>query len=371
MIYLNSARSFSSKLIGNKIESIKASFEKQVNLILICGKDYVFWRKNSVNYGNSGVANSIESLIIKRYISEILDVFHDCIIFIILFSYGNNKLLWERGSRLHISGLLFSKIKKLTYIYEWKDNLYQTKFNLLGYLHVFYEYLQVKYSDYIVVESDILKKELVNKFNIKDSKVYVAYNCIDPNIFKGNFKRSNESNIVVGYIGSFAFYHNVNLLADLINNLDNTEIMWEFIGAGGNLSEVQRKLKFSSHNISFIKPVSGSDVPCAISHWSIAVLPGSTDIISPIKITEFLSLGLPVIVPNSPAIIEQFSNNYALVYFEKNDQISLKNALLYALSNLNELIIKANHDIPLISKNFSFDGTWGKILSEIISNEKK
>ena len=372
MIYLNSARSFSSKLIGNKIEAIIFTFKKQVEVDLICGKDFVFWKKNLVSYGNMVNKNPSQNIFfIKRYISEILDVIHDVVIFFILFSYKNNKIIWERGSRLHISGFLFSKIMRITYVYEWKDNLYLTKYNLLGYLHQLYECVQLKYSNFIIVESDILRNELEIKFKIDRNKIYVAFNSINPIIFKSDINRLDQHKVTIGYIGSYAYYHNVDLYAGVLNKFANKDVNWEFIGAGGNCEFIKNKLFGSESKILFRAPVSGKDVPAAISHWSVAVLPGATEIISPIKIAEFLALGLPVIVPNSPAIIEQFGADYALVYFNKNDEISLNNAINFMLENLEKFLIKARNDMLLVSQKFSFDSTWGHVLKDIILIEKK
>ena len=72
-----------------------------------------------------------------------------------------------------------------------------------------------KNSDFIIVESQVLKDMLI-KEGINGGKIYIAYNAVNPEEFHKNTTQGSiirhqlgisSNEIVVGYVGSYAFYH--------------------------------------------------------------------------------------------------------------------------------------------------------------------
>jgi glycosyltransferase involved in cell wall biosynthesis len=378
LYYINSARSFSKKMMGNKITSIIIVFNKLFQTKVIAGKDYVFWKKSvAPAYGNPRLGtdgNLGGNLYFKTSVSELIDIFHDFIIFFnLVFKIKNSDIIWERSNRLHLSGLLISRLKNCLYIFEWKDHLILENSSFFKRYSIFIEKLKLKLSKYIVVESEILKENLISVYNLRSESVYVAHNAVDRNKFYPIPNRKNRDKLVVGYTGSFAFYHNVILFARLICLKEWKDVKFVFIGAGGNENEIKKyisEMNYFNNEVIFLGSYSSDEMNIVYSEIDIAILPGCTDIIAPIKVVEYLSSGLVTIVPSEQSIIEQFCNNSNLQYFLSDNLNSLELVLVDTIYNFDVIKNKAIKNAGVIANKYSWENTWLYTLQLILKNGK-
>ena len=75
---------------------------------------------------------------------------------------------------------------------------------------------------------------------------------------------------------------------------------------------------------------------CIRDRFDIALQPDVTAYASPLKMFEYMAVGSVIIAPDYPNIREILSDDTAL-FFEKGNQASFIEKLVYAIEHINEL----------------------------------
>jgi glycosyltransferase involved in cell wall biosynthesis len=389
VIYIISPRSAYSWNPGRKISSIIALWSKKYELTTFFGGDLINPNVNkSVQYGNANIHkksyNNYKILepLVHTY-SEIKDIIHNIKSYIFLskkYHAENFSLVWERSSRLHFAGLLYAKKYNLPYVLEWKDNLINYKYSLLKPLALYFEDYKCKRADKIVVESYVLK-DMLSNMGYAPEKIFVAHNAADSKVFKRNEIEGKTyrtkaniplSSTVVGYLGSYAFYHNALLLvkaAKIIRD-KNLNLPVTFLMVGDGLDYTKCKT-FAEENslkddfIFFEPPVKKEEVPNILSAVDIAVLPGSTTIISPIKILEYMANGAAIVVPDYKCNSEIVNEDNGLL-FKPNDEFDLAEKIIELLQNKELALNLSTNAICNATVKYSWENTWGLTLDNIL-----
>ena len=390
VIYIISPRSALSIKPGRKISSIIELWSKKYNLITFFGGDILNSGKSTESiYGNyTGNEKSyrksklLEPLI--HTVSEIKDIIHNIQSYYFLkkqYSNKNIKLVWERSSRLHFAGLIFAKKYNIPYVLEWKDNLINYKCSLLKPIALYFERYKCNQADIIVVESNILKQMLMCK-GISSDKIEIAYNAADSNDFSrdlelGQLYRKSISipngMLLIGYLGSYAFYHDSMRLILAVEILKKrgyeNKIKFLLVGNGKDYKKClfSAKEKDLLNNILLIKDaVRKEDVPRILSAIDISILPGSTDIICPIKVLEYMSAQTATIVPDYPCNREIIDDGVNGLFFKPKDEIDLANKIELLILNPNFISILGVNAKQTVKDKFSWQATWGEVLDVVL-----
>lgn len=391
ILYVVGGRSFASQDPGRKISEVIAVWKRiGINVSTIFGKDILGEVNADNSYGNqefhnSKLRRSKNLKFIINSVSEFRDIIHNKNLYKKIdkdSDDANLNLIWERSSRLHWAGLKLANKKKIPFVLEWKDHLVDYKFSIFKAYANYIESIKLREADYIVVESQVLKDQLTNK-GINPTKIRIALNAVNPAEFvrikqKGiEFKEKigiPDKNIVVGYLGSYAFYHNTEVLieaAQKVLELTN-DVSFLLVGNGKEFEICKKKAEhygILKKGLIMIDGVPKEDVPNILSAIDITVLPGSTDIICPIKIMEYMAAETAVLAPDYECNREVITNN--------------KNGVLFTPGNANELAekimdLKANDEkrvsLSLKARDFvktelSWDQTWGKVLLDILNDK--
>jgi glycosyltransferase involved in cell wall biosynthesis len=239
ILYIISGRSFVTKNLGRKISEVIKCWQKSIfHLDIVSGGDVKEeGMVKDKEYGAQSHFNKSYSN--KRWLvplvitfSELKDISHDLkFYFKIKSNFATIKydLIWERSSRLHIAGLVYAKKMKVPFVLEWKDNLVNYKWSFFKPLALVIEKIKINKADFIVVESKVLKDELAN-LGVDRDRILVAYNAVNAEEFKPSEEKREsyrlslgvkEDDILVGYLGSYAFYHDTKrliLAAQIIKN---------------------------------------------------------------------------------------------------------------------------------------------------------
>jgi glycosyltransferase involved in cell wall biosynthesis len=247
------------------------------------------------NYKSS---KKIKELIYKENIDFIYLHHHD-------FHFGGYKVKKETGIPiiLHVDSVEYW-VKK-----NWG------KLYLSNYLK-WCEQIEVKAIDALIVISDILKEQLIEFYNVDESKIYVSPNGVDTDLFNPQKDSSAirekyglEDSIVIGYSGGFNVYHGIETLIKaskiILNKIQNAKI---FLIGDGELrkfvDEFAEKNKIKD-KIIVTGLVPLSEVPQYLAACDLLVSPFTFKSTqnqkffgSPIKIFEYMAMGKPIVTTN-------------------------------------------------------------------------
>ncbi len=294
-------------------------------------------------------------------------------------------IIWQRSYRLHDEGLVIAKERKIPYVLEWKDHLVDYRFSLHHRQAVQMERYKNQEADFIVVESEKLRNDLAAD-GVDKNKILVAHNAVNPeqfqlqSQFRDQYRRElgiKPTDVLVGYVGSFSFYHDIlrlPLAANIIRKSGKDNIKFLIVGKGRDkekLLKLLKKLNLLNTTVIFKEWVPVEDVPKVLSAIDIAILPGSTDIICPIKVQEYMALELPTVVPDYPANREVITDGKTGVLFKPKNEKSFSDKLIMLAEDAELRKVIGTNGKQEILERFTWEKTWGKVLQEIIARQEQ
>jgi len=152
-----------------------------------------------------------------------------------------------------------------------------------------------KRADAVITTSDYLRKGKI-KYN---PNTYVVKNGVDLSIFKQVRKTCNQGiqkRKIVGYVGSLDFRFDIDLIAYAATKLP--DVIFEFTGHVSFPKIIASLNQFD--NIRFKPPIAAHEVPNYLIRFDIGIVPYQllevNKNIYPLKINEYLAVGLPVVM---------------------------------------------------------------------------
>jgi len=195
-------------------------------------------------------------------------------------------------------------------------------------------------ADKIIVVSSYLKKHLVNDYLIDDAKIIVLPNAADPSKFKFiNYAEYSENTKYIGFVGGFYPWHGVDLLVEAFNNIKNqypdTKLM--LIGDGPERRNIEDMV--NQYNIQdkviFTGKIQHDELSNYVSKFYLGVMPDSNVYGSPMKIFEYMAMGVPVVAPDYAPIHDSMDSDVEGIIFKKNNIKSLQDAFCTILNDEN------------------------------------
>ena len=191
-----------------------------------------------------------------------------------------------------------------------------------------------------IVVSHVMKDFLIRN-GVRDQKLTVIHNGIDPNKFHpnvaGNLIREKygfQQKLVVGFVGWFRKWHGLEMLLKTMNDPDvvGQGLRLLLVGDGPAFSDLYRfaKEKEMLPFVVFTGPVERDRIPEHIAAMDMAVQPSVTEYACPIKIIEYMAMGKCIVAPNQPNIGEILQHGINSFLFEPGNQEGLKTALINA-----------------------------------------
>jgi len=389
VLYACSGRSFSSRTIGRKIPSIVQCWKRMnYEVHLLCGGDVDGVAEesdgDSANEYHARWFRKARTLRpIVHSISEKRDIIHDQQMRVALSQLARKvspDIVWERSCRLHCAGLEVARENGIPYVLEWKDHLIPYSFSWFHAAAVAMEKRKNAEADSIVVESETLRNNLARE-GVDAGKVLVAHNAVNVNEFRRDDKAGatirgemgvGEDEILAGYLGSYAFYHDARrlvLAADILRKEGMQKIKILMIGRGEEFPESQRlaeELGLLDANLIIRPTVPLQQVAGILSALDIAVLPGSTDIICPIKIQEYMASELATVAPDYESNREVIDDGKTGILFAPKNERALAKAISSLAKNREMRLKLGQRARQEVKHRFTWEKTWGAVLDDII-----
>lgn|GEM_PF-1071881 len=395
VVYLCGGRSFTAARLGNKIANVVRCWRALgLDVSHICGGDLERGRSNSEPAADYGAQShyapwyrSHPALAPLRHsLSEWRDMQHDRLVESHLRSLGEGRrpdLICERSARLHKAGLTVARSLKVPYVLEWKDNLVNYGPSLFRAQALRVEAEKERQADWIIVESQVLKGQLAAG-GINPGKILVAHNAVDSAAFahdppeRRQFRRSlgiEDEPVLIGYLGSYAWYHDTPRLIEAAAKLKSRfaeQVRIVLVGAGRDrpACEASAQQQGLAESVFFHDPVPPDAVPKLLSGLDIAVLPGSTDIICPIKIQEYMAAGLPSVAPDYDCNREVLDDGRFGLLFRPGDASDLAEKLARLVDDeaMRRRMGEAARHAAV--ERFSWPATWGAAMLTVLDQQR-
>jgi len=205
------------------------------------------------------------------------------------------------------------------------------KKNIAYYIFAWNERFFCKFSDAIIVVSQKFKDFYLKKYNLNERKIFVIPTfCQELSVFNNkenileiNLKRDffhNESSMIFGFSGSYGNWQLTDFVFDFFNLVqDNIE---NAVFVIFSKEEEAFKQKFMSMNFSkecfFVKSLNKLEMRRYMKQIDYGILFRDNDVVNqvaaPIKVKDYLSSGVPIIMTPNIGDDSQFIVDYKIGY---------------------------------------------------------
>ncbi|GAF77388.1 unnamed protein product, partial [marine sediment metagenome] len=238
VLYVVSGASFLSSHPWRKREAIVRCWRGLGHEVeLICGGDILSpYRRKQMEHGyadRSRLSWYRRKALLAPFVnsvSEMVNLLHDRRLAGVVtrkIAEFRPDLYWQRSSRLDGLTLAAAHRSGIPTVLEWKDHILSLYgVSLLKPYAAWVERQKERKSDFVVVESGVLREQLAVFRRDGSDSILVAHNAIDPAEFevtRGEEHSDLRSRAGVPsesfcaiFVGSFAYYHRVELLVEAV-----------------------------------------------------------------------------------------------------------------------------------------------------------
>ncbi|MCZ6594118.1 MAG: glycosyltransferase family 4 protein [Bacteroidetes bacterium] len=290
-------------------------------------------------------------------------------------------VILSRYDLMNFSSVLLAKLKGIPIILEvnsphaYESKKFYKQYFQLPIIPGLIEKLNLKFSDAVVVVSNELKDYLVG-LGIPESKIYVVCNGVDVSKFTANNNNNNNiknnpeyaGKIVIGYVGSFHYWHGLDKIQTVIQELlkFHQDVHFLLVGDGvlrDDLLEFIRDEKIEKR-VSLPGYIPHQDIPNYLSSMDIMIAPyPNIDFFyfSPLKLFEYMASGKAIVASRIGQIKEILTEKDNGLMFEAGNYAELIEQLKLVVSNpdLRERIGK--HARKTVEANFTWQDNAQKI----------
>ena len=207
--------------------------------------------------------------------------------------------------------------------------------------------------------SSPLKDFLIAERDVAHEKITVLPNGADPDAFDPHLvgtairQRYQLADCrVIGFVGILRPWHGIELLLAAFARLSPCERNLHLMLVGDGPIEAELKAEVKKANLSdrvtFTGRVPHAEIQQHIAVMDIAVSPRATFYASPMKILEYMAMGIPVVAPRMDNIVDICGDEQDALLFKPEDVSSLEHSLNRLIQNpaeARELGAKARQKI--------------------------
>ena len=134
---------------------------------------------------------------------------------------------------------------------------------------------------------------------------------------------------VLAFVGSFQAYHRAASLIAAFAGLPSKNAALLMIGDGPGRAECETLARQAGlkDRVRFCGRLPNDEVPGVLAAADIAVLPATNDYGNPMKLYEYLAMGLAIVAPDKPTVRDVVAHNRNAVLFAPDDRQALISAL--------------------------------------------
>ena len=199
-------------------------------------------------------------------------------------------------------------------------------------------------ADHIYTVSSPLRDFVVTQRGLPEDLVTVICKGANPRSFMPGADASNarsdyalEGKIVIGFVGILRPWHGIELLLEAFSVLatDFEDIHLLIVGDGPSQEDLQgeaRRMKIGDR-VTFTGRVPHKQVAACVAAMDVAVSPRATFYASPMKILEYMAMGIATIGPRMPNIEDLITDGQDGLLFEPDCARSLTSVLRHLVTD--------------------------------------
>jgi len=249
-------------------------------------------------------------------------------------------VIYERYNLYFPSGVWASRRQRVPLLLEVNAPLFEERSRFDGIalprLARWSERFAWRGADLVLPVTEVLADRVVAA-GVPRERVRVIPNGINAEAFSGlpahdEAKRALglQGKLVLGFVGFMRDWHGLDRVLEFIASAPPAPSLHAlFVGDGparGNLESRARELGISDR-VTFTGVMPRDRVPTTLAAFDVALQPAVVDYASPLKLFEYLALGLPIIAPDSANIREVLTDGVNAALFRNGDAASFVQCL--------------------------------------------
>lgn len=256
---------------------------------------------------------------------------------------GRPTLVYERYAIFSLAGLLVSRLRRCPLVIECNytalNPLFRQRTRLFLPIARWVDRRVLSRAEVIVCVSSTIKAQIAERYGIAGDQVIVQPNASElqppadpPACEIAGFAPDHR---VIGFVGGFYPWHGLPLLAraflKTLEAVPGARLL--LIGEGPERATIEGLLRDHGalDKAVFTGQLPHRELPGYLQRFDVGVMPDSNDYGSPMKIFEYMALGVPVVAPDYPPIREVFDGQG--ICFARGDVDSFAAALTRLLAD--------------------------------------
>lgn len=243
-----------------------------------------------------------------------------------------------------------------------------------------WQYLEVRRfyrADVISVVSTHLKRYLVER-GISSQKIIVNPNGVNEELFSSDVleQRTNmreklsipDDAVVLGYVGGMEQFRRLPEVVDRLAGIRKTlseNLFFVLVGDGSDRSKVEERIinneEIVGEWIRMMGWVPYEDIPQLMATFDIALFPFTNPYCSPLKLFEYMAMGIPTVGPDVSAVTEVFKDGEH-VRLISQDGANFENVLVGLIGSKDIRKQVANRGRMLVLESY----TWEKNAQRVV-----
>lgn len=210
--------------------------------------------------------------------------------------------------------IIFDLCDDLPEMLKYEIKIFKNFFKILG---TFYLKNLINSSDLIVTSSKKLKEKYYNN-------AYLIPNGVDINL-QNHFKKEKNNKTIIGFIGSFEYFIDFDLIMYLAKNLKDS--LFFLIGSGRLFEKVKYLINRNNlYNIKLYGTVPHKNIVLYLNKFDIALIPFKknefTAAACPLKLFEYALFKIPIVARDLEEL-KKLDQNFINFYNTKDESLKL------------------------------------------------
>ncbi len=210
----------------------------------------------------------------------------------------------------------------------------------------------------IVAVSSFVRDHLVEFYRVDPDKIRVVPNAADPDKFRFVDRDLGDDPKTIGFVGGFYPWHDVGLLVSAFAELaaEHPAARLCLVGDGPERPAIEAQVADLgiADAVEFTGSVPHGELAERVAPFYVGVMPDSNLYGSPMKIFEYMSMGVPVVAPDYAPILDVVRDAHEGLIFRRRDRDDLVACLRRILASP-----QLRRDLSLRARNkIETDRNW-------------